>query len=33
MVAFAKSFAAKTGAVVAITGAIDLVADGENQPM
>jgi hydroxyethylthiazole kinase len=29
MVAFAKSFAAKTGAVIAITGAIDLVADGE----
>ena len=29
MVAFAKSFAAKTGAVVAITGAIDLVADAE----
>jgi hydroxyethylthiazole kinase len=29
MVAFAKSFAAKSGAVVAITGAIDLVADGE----
>ena len=27
MVAFAKSFAARTGAVVAITGAIDLVAD------
>ena len=29
MVAFAKSFAAKSGAVVAITGAIDLVADAE----
>jgi hydroxyethylthiazole kinase len=29
MVAFAKSFAAKTGAVVAITGAIDLVADAK----
>lgn len=29
MVAFAKSFAAKTGAVIAITGAIDLVADAE----
>ncbi|MGI6255660.1 MAG: hydroxyethylthiazole kinase [Acutalibacter sp.] len=29
MVAFAKDFAAKTGAVVAITGAIDLVADSE----
>ena len=28
MVAFAKAFAAKTGAVVAITGAIDIVADG-----
>ena len=27
-VAFAKAFAAKTGAVVAITGAIDIVADG-----
>lgn len=27
MVAFAKSFAAKTGAVIAITGAIDIVAD------
>ena len=26
-VAFAKSFAAKTGAVIAITGAIDIVAD------
>ena len=29
MVTFAKSFASKTGAVVAITGAIDLVADAE----
>ena len=29
MLAFAKSFAAKTGAVVAITGAIDLVTDGK----
>lgn len=29
MVSFAKSFAEKTGAVVAITGAIDLVADSE----
>ena len=29
MVAFAKGFAQKAGAVVAITGAIDLVADGE----
>ena len=29
MVAFAKSFAAKSGAVIAITGAIDLVADAE----
>ena len=28
-VAFAKAFAAKTGAVVAITGAIDIVADGK----
>ena len=28
-VAFAKAMAAKTGAVIAITGAIDLVADGE----
>ena len=28
-VAFAKAFAVKTGAVVAITGAIDIVADGE----
>ncbi len=28
-VAFAKAFAAKTGAVVAITGAIDIVADGQ----
>lgn len=27
-VAFAKAFAARTGAVVAITGAIDIVADG-----
>lgn len=27
-VAFAKSFAQKTGAIVAITGAIDIVADG-----
>ncbi len=27
--AFAKSFAKKTGAVIAITGAIDLVADGD----
>ena len=27
MVAFAKAFAAKTGAVIAITGAIDIVAD------
>ena len=27
VVAFAKSFAAKTGAVIAITGAIDIVAD------
>ena len=27
-VAFAKAFAAKTGAVIAITGAIDIVADG-----
>ena len=26
-VAFAKAFAARTGAVVAITGAIDIVAD------
>lgn len=29
MLTFAKSFAAKTGAVVAITGAIDLVTDGK----
>ena len=29
MVAFAKGFAAKTGAVIAITGVIDLVADTE----
>lgn len=29
MVAFAKDFAEKTGAIVAITGAIDLVADAE----
>ena len=29
MVAFVKSFAAQTGAVIAITGAIDLVADSE----
>ena len=29
MVAFAKGFSAKTGAVVAITGAIDLVADAK----
>ena len=29
-VAFAKAFAAKTGAVVAITGAIDIVADGQS---
>ena len=29
MVAFAKGFAQKTGAVIAITGAIDLVADSE----
>lgn len=29
MVAFAKNFAEKTGTVVAITGAIDLVADAE----
>ena len=28
-VAFAKAMAAKTGAIIAITGAIDLVADGE----
>ena len=29
VVAFAKAFAGKTGAVVAITGAIDIVADGK----
>ena len=29
MVAFVKSFAEKTGAVIAVTGAIDLVADAE----
>ena len=29
MVSFAKSFASKTGAIVAITGAIDLVSDAE----
>ena len=29
MIAFAKGFSAKTGAVIAITGAIDLVADAE----
>ncbi|MBR2490088.1 MAG: hydroxyethylthiazole kinase [Ruminiclostridium sp.] len=29
MVAFAKAFGAKTGAVIAITGAIDIVADRE----
>lgn len=29
-VAFAKAFAKKTGAVIAITGAIDIVADGEH---
>lgn len=29
MVAFAKGFAAKTGAVIVVTGAIDLVADAE----
>mgnify|MGYP003160503013 CR=1 FL=1 len=28
-VPFAKAFAARTGAVVAVTGAIDIVADGE----
>ena len=28
-VAFAKSFAARTGAVIAVTGAIDIVADGQ----
>lgn len=30
MVSFAKSFAQESGSIVAITGAIDLVADGEN---
>lgn len=30
MVAFAKSFAKESGSLVAITGAIDLVADGEH---
>ena len=29
VIAFAKAFAAKTGAVIAITGAIDIVADAE----
>ncbi len=29
MITFAKGFAAKTGAIIAITGAIDLVADDE----
>ena len=29
MIEFAKAFSEKTGAVIAITGAIDLVADGE----
>lgn len=29
-VAFAKSFSARTGTVIAITGAIDIVADSEN---
>ena len=29
-VAFAKNFAAKTDSIIAITGAIDLVADAEN---
>lgn len=29
VVRFAKSFAAKTGAVIAITGAVDIVANGE----
>ncbi len=29
IIAFAKAFAAKTGAVIAITGAIDIVADAE----
>ncbi len=28
-VAFAKNFAAETGSIIAITGAVDLVADGE----
>ena len=28
-IAFVKSFAARTGAVIAVTGAIDIVADGE----
>ena len=28
-VAFVKSFAARTGAVIAVTGAIDLVSDGQ----
>ncbi len=31
-VAFAKKFAARTGAVVAITGAIDIVADAQKKP-
>lgn len=30
MICFAKNFAAKTGAVVVITGAIDIVADSKN---
>ena len=30
VVAFAKAFAQKTGAVIAITGAIDIVADSQN---
>ena len=30
VIAFAKAFAKKTGAVIAITGAIDIVADGKN---
>ena len=30
VIAFAKAFAKKTGAVIAITGAIDIVADSEN---
>lgn len=30
VIAFAKEFAKKTGAVIAITGAIDIVADGKN---